>query len=424
MKLTRYCVLVALAVVATVALALAGALDVDTGMTGVLLATVAGADFKALEASIKGWADKVNGDVKRCTDQVRELRDQVIEVAQRHGTKHGGGLPEVGGSAGELGGFLSRSENLKRFLNGETPSCTIQVPSRSVFRNAITRTAPGVQDPLVVPERGRIVMPPELRLTIRALFESVPVSTGTIEVPSESAFTDGSAIQGADASPTGAGEGTLKGESTATFALSAQNIPTIAHFITASRQVLQDAPMLGRYLESRLLYYLALKEETQFLTGSGSGLNMRGINTAAAAFAGGATNQTALDTLCKAIDQLVTAGYNPNGIVLHPTDWTNIRTQKDTTNNYLLGHPAEAAPAAIWQLPVVVTPSQTLGRFTVVAAPQLGYIADRETATVRVSENVGDQFVRNLVTILCEERALLVIEDANAACYGLLSHTG
>ena len=58
----------------------------------------------------------------------------------------------------------------------------------------------------------------------------------------------------------------------------------------------------------------------------------------------------------------------------------------------------------------------------VLDAQRAGYIADREQATIRVSENVGDQFNRNLLTILCEERLALVIENPAALVYGVLAN--
>lgn len=59
-----------------------------------------------------------------------------------------------------------------------------------------------------------------------------------------------------------------------------------------------------------------------------------------------------------------------------------------------------------------------------VDARQAGYIADRESATIRISENVDSNFIRIMVVILAEERSLIVIERPTAIVYGDLSHAG
>ena len=357
----------------------------------------------------------LRGALERFSTRLTELEQQIAGGRARHA---------AAAPANELAHLLTQSEGMRALLKGASPSAAVEVPTHLIVKAAITHQAPGVADPLDQPARGSIVAAPEQRLTIRGLFSVLPTSSGAVEVVRENTFTNGAAIQGNDASPTGSGEGSLKAESHLTFTLEQMSVPTIAHFTVASRQILADAPRLQAHVNSRLLYGLALKEETEFLTGSGTGLSMSGLNTEASAYAYGVTNDTALDTLEKAINQLQIANYEPSGIILHPTDWSAIKRLKDSQGRYLLGDPAAMTLPSIWGLPVVPTPSQTAGKFTVLDARQVGYIADRETATVRISENVNDQFVRNLVTILAEERTLLVIERPTAIVYGNVSHAG
>jgi HK97 family phage major capsid protein len=380
-------------------------------------------DLNELNKAMKEAFARLGDRVKDIGTEQLEMRSQLLDLAQAGARMPIGSLPARGAS--ELTNILVNSEGLEAFLKGTSTKVSVEVPGRLLYRNAITSTAPGVNDPLRQPDRSRgIVVPPEQRLTIRGLFTQIPTGQGSIEVVQEASFSSNAAIQGNDASPTGSGEGARKAESQMTFTLSALNIPTIAHWIHASRQILSDAPRLQAHVEGRLLYGLALEEEEQMLTGTGAGLGMNGINNQATAFNGGVTNATALDTLARAINQLQLANCEPSGIVLHPNDWLAIKLLKDTQGRYLIGDPAAQTMPVLWGLPVVPTVSQTLGKFTVVDARQAGYVADRENATVRISENVNDDFVRNLVTLLAEERALIVIERPTAIVYGNLSHTG
>jgi HK97 family phage major capsid protein len=51
-------------------------------------------------------------------------------------------------------------------------------------------------------------------------------------------------------------------------------------------------------------------------------------------------------------------------------------------------------------------------------------IWDREDATVRISENVNDHFIRNMVAILAEERLALAVYRSAALVYGNMSYAG
>jgi len=66
----------------------------------------------------------------------------------------------------------------------------------------------------------------------------------------------------------------------------------------------------------------------------------------------------------------------------------------------------------------------TQGKFLVGAFNLAAQIWDREDATIRISENVNDHFIRNLVAILCEERLALTVYRAAALVYGNTSHAG
>src|SRR3546814_16994844 len=58
---------------------------------------------------------------------------------------------------------------------------------------------------------------------------------------------------------------------------SEEKIPTIAHFIKASKQILADVNSLRMTLSNRLLYGLELAIESQIITGQGTGANMSGL---------------------------------------------------------------------------------------------------------------------------------------------------
>src|SRR3546814_3383858 len=62
-------------------------------------------------------------------------------------------------------------------------------------------------------------------------------------------------------------------------------VTTIAHWVLATRQILDDVAMLQSYIDGRLRYGLAYAEELQLLNGDGTGTNLNGVYTQATTFA-------------------------------------------------------------------------------------------------------------------------------------------
>lgn len=392
---------------------------------GLLLANgPAGFDLKAIEAGLKGIAEKFGESQKAVAEQMAEFKDRLLAVEQDRARKPGG-QPAADGS-GEIIDLIMKSENLAAFGRKSIPTASIQIPHR-MFKAAImnpTVTTTGNINILAPADRPRgIVMPPMRRFVLRDILPSVPVASGTVEFAKESAYTNNAQIQGVGSSPAET-EGQIKGESGITFTLGTVTVPTIAHWIPASRQVLSDAPALQRYIDTRLLYGLKLEEEDEFLNGDGSSGHVNGLVSQATAFAHGVTNQTAIDTLGKAMLQLMASEYMPTGIILNPADWTGILQIKDQDDNYIMGSPASMAEPRLWGLPVATTNAMTAGKFLVLDGTRVGYIADREDAEIRISESHENFFVRNLVAILAEERSTVVVEQAGAMIYGNVSHAG
>src|SRR5215210_1263346 len=96
-----------------------------------------------------------------------------------------------------------------------------------------------------------------------------------------------------------------KPESNYLFELKDAPVRTIAHWTKASRQALDDAPMLQSVIDGELRFGLQLKEETQLLFGDGTGQNLFGIVPQATPYhtARNAAGDTAFDTITHAITQ-------------------------------------------------------------------------------------------------------------------------
>jgi HK97 family phage major capsid protein len=456
---------VSLALFAAVAgAAVLGLMD-PSAAAGLLLAdAVAVADLKKLEAAMKDAFDAMGVNLRKAQDaadkaleenkrlggtieaktneklleidkervkvqeQVVELRNQIIEVAQKMST-----VPQGGSGAEQKSLFeiISESDEYKAAAkNGKaTRMEPVVVGNFHRFAGpqaaAITNPNPLTNDqPLTPAQRvGGLIVPAEQRLYIRDLLPQARATSNLIEFASEASFTSAARPQGS-VSPVGHGEGEQKAESSMTFSLANAPVITIAHWIPASRQVLQDAAMLQGHITGRLIYGLKLEEEEELLTGNGSAGTLNGLNNQAAAFAGGVTNATILDTLLRALLQVSLSNYEASGFVLHPRDWYEAMLLKDTQGRYLFSDPQSMVAPRVWAKPVVASQTMTAGKFLAGAFNLGAQIWDKEDATVRVSENVDDHFIRNMVAILAEERLALTVYRSTAFVYGNTSHSG
>jgi len=354
----------------------------------------------------------------KLAENVKELRDRMQDLEQKGAHKPG----NDGGQVKSIGQLVAESEEFKFASTSKGARNMNPVNVGSSHKTAILN-ATGLNQPLVDEHRlAGIIMPAMRRLTIRQLLPQNRTTSNLIEFAKETLFTNNAGPQGGVTSPTVAGgEGEIKPESAITFELANTPVITLAHFVPASRQVLSDAPMLQGYIDGRLSYGLKLEEEDELLNGDGTAGQLTGLVSSATAFTGGATNQTALDTLLKAFLQISLQNMEASGVILHPTDWTNVMMLKDTTGRYLFADPQSMAAPRVWAKDVIATASQTQGQFLAGAFTLAAEIFDREDATVRVAEQHSDFFVRNMVAVLAEERLALAIYRAAAIVKGAIS---
>lgn len=249
-------------------------------------------------------------------------------------------------------------------------------------------------------------------MTVRDLITPGTMDTNALEYVKETGFTN-------NAAPVA--EGAKKPESTLKYDLVTTGPKVIAHFVKASRQILDDASQLASMIDGRLRYGLAFKEEGQLLNGDGTGQNLLGIIPQATAYSAPfdpAGTETGIDMIRLAMLQAALAEYPASGIVMHPADWARIELLKDTTGRYIIGNPQGVAQPTLWGQPVVATQAIAVDKFLVGAFKLGAQVFDRWLARVEVATENEDDFVKNMVTILAEERLALAVYRPEAFVYG------
>ncbi|MCK9515676.1 MAG: phage major capsid protein [Ottowia sp.] len=381
------------------------------------------ADLKKVGDDLKAYAEKAEKELKAHSQLSAETKAEVdklltaqSELQAAHKAmeqviakmQNGGGMP---GSAKSLGQMVVENEAITGFNASMRGAVAVKVGS---IHAAVTSGAGSAGD-LIQPHRvPGIIVPPNQRLFLRDLLNWGTTSSNSIEYVREAGFTN-------NAAPVAENPSNPKPESDLTFDLDTAPVITIAHYIRASKQVLADVAMLQSYIDGRLLYGLKVKEEAQLLKGSGLGLNLNGILTQATAYVNpgvAVQAETMIDRLRIALLQVELAEYSSDGIVLNPIDWTQIELTKTEDNAYLFATPRGLAAPGLWGRPVVSTQAMDAGEFLTGAFSLGAQGWDREDANITVSNQDRDNFVKNMVTILCEERVGLTVYRPEAFVAG------
>jgi HK97 family phage major capsid protein len=313
-----------------------------------------------------------------------------------------------------IGEQVLAADEMKAFLASRASRGRASVEVKAII-TSLTTDAMGSAGDLIVPDRlPGILAPGQRRLTVRDLLTPGRTSSTSVQYVKETGFTNAAATV---SETTGA----LKPQSDIKFDIATSSVTTIAHWVLATRQILDDAPMLQSYIDGRLRYGLALVEENQLLNGGGTGTDLNGIYTQAMAFTAPITIPapvTRIDVLRLAVLKSALAELPTTGAVLHPADWASIELLKETTGAYLIGNPQGALAPTLWSLPIVATQAISQGNFLTGAFRLGAQIFDRWDARVEVSTEDDQNFRKNLVTILAEERLALAVYRPEAFVKG------
>lgn len=379
---------------------------------------------KQLKEKTAGVSDSVKEEIvklnkeggKLISDQqliIKEQSDRLLNVEQKLASTLAGFAAGQGATLNRksLGEQFAESEEFKSFM-GTKNMPPMKGSSQVFFTKSITNL-PGSGGPGIFPEYLPTPIIPNFQpLTIRDLLGQGTTETNVINWVQENVFTDNAGYQGS--------EGSLKPQSDISYVLKTINVATIGHWIKASKQTLSDFKLLQTLINARLSFGLKLAEEREILFGDGNTNHLHGLVPQATAYntALNKAGDQMLDVIRHAMLQTTLSFYPATGVALSPTDWHNIEILKDGFHRYLFSNPAGTIPAMVWGLPVAQCFSFGGGEFLVGSFKLAVTLFDREQASILVSTEDQDNFVRNMVTILAEERLALGVSRPLAIVSG------
>jgi len=202
-------------------------------------------------------------------------------------------------------------------------------------------------------------------------------------------------------------EGAAKSQADFDLVVASANVKKVTAYIKVTKEMLDDVELMRSEIDQELTELINLKIDDQLLNGTGLTVNLTGITTNATAWAAGSfaldiPTPTKWDVLRTAINQVRVNLFEPNYIVMHPTDVTAMELSKDTTGQYVMPPFAALDGTIVSGIRVVANTGVTIDKFLVGDFSKSG-VRFKEGVTINVGYE-NDDFTKNLVTILAEAR--------------------
>jgi len=310
---------------------------------------------------------------------------------------------------------VKENESVQRLMRDKSGRAIINLEGKQVAelferKTTITSTAVGTITPGIIPGERISGIVPEAQqgLRVRDVLSSRPTTQPLIyfvKVNSPMAISSFMMQE----------ETVAKREMAVTFTVASEAVKTIAAWIPAAKQIMDDWDELEGFLRAQLPYYINLQEESQLLSGDGTGQNLNGLITQSTPFntalLSASAGWTKFDVLGRTIQQITAAKeLEPTFVVMHPNNWWDIRLTKDGFGRYIFGDPqSPLTNPNIFGLSVVSTTSISSGTFLVGSgSPAASEIRDRMAMQVEISTEHSDYFTRNMIAIRAEKRLALV----------------
>ena len=229
---------------------------------------------------------------------------------------------------------------------------------------------------------------------------------------------------GGEGAPTAVAAGAAKPQSDRDWVKTVVPITKIAHFYKVPEEYLADIAWMSAEISGVGVEELLALEDSLMLTASASSTQFAGLNqsfnstafSAPASLALAVNSANNYDVLVAAWTQLRNLKSNATGVLLHPSDYALMILTKDSQNNYVFGSPNQSIPnlfgAPIVPHTAVTSDKYFLGDFSKVT------VGVRSGLSVRVFDQDQDDAIKNLVTVIIEERISMAADRADRIIYG------
>lgn len=214
-------------------------------------------------------------------------------------------------------------------------------------------------------------------------------------------------------------EGATKPESAITWIERVASIEKIADSIPVTKEAWNDLSFIKGEIYNLLNLNINLKVDQQLWDGDGVSPNLKGIYTYASAYAGTTFNDSVnfanLSDLAAVIAADISSNknrkYQANTIVINPVDALRLKLIKTSEGVYINSPLAGLVPGLR-----VVESSQVDANTMLIGDFRYGTIYDLEGYNIEMGW-VNDQFIKNQMTILAEQRLMLLVRNVDVDAF-------
>jgi HK97 family phage major capsid protein len=193
----------------------------------------------------------------------------------------------------------------------------------------------------------------------------------------------------------------------------------IAAHVGLSWEATQDWSAFVSAVQTELTNKIIDTENRELLLGDGTTGHLDGLLTTTGILTHPVSGpDSPIDHIEEAISELRvgSALAEPDLAIFHPSTWSAIRRTKDTLDRYIVAaDPSKTEVNTVWGVNVLVTTQLTAGIGVLMDTSKFGRVHVREPIGVRVGF-ANDDFVKNIVRYVAEERIALAVERPAAVC--------
>lgn len=373
-------------------------------------------EMEALKVQMKKDAsDELESKIKELREEINASNVEQLKVLQSSLEQQGLALNKlINGEGKETNKSLyeileEKAAELKDAVSNRSASVKFTVDKTTVLTSAVADST------LAYREAG-IGLIQRARNVLRPLFKTGVVSAGqggTVRYIDEATNTNNAAMQT---------EGNAKAEGVIAWVEKSMPLQVVAEWVKASRQALTDFAFIESEIKNKLLRDLASKVEDEVWDGTGIAPELKGVYTYATEYVAAASGITDANIFDLAIAMkgniMDNTNYMPNIVIMNPGDVRKYaKAKKDGNNNYVLPYFVEYRNGAFWIDGMLVVESSQVTADTML-------VGDFDYATLYsmggVDITIGydsDDFTKNLVTILAEERLGLLVRSVDAGAF-------
>jgi HK97 family phage major capsid protein len=402
--------------------------------------------LSTLKSDIESRIDKANEQAKEAGNVAQEVKSEITNAINKWNETSKLTQDQVDGMATDLKkikegvmgsiqvnkSFAERIAEHKGFADYKARNTNttgnIEMKSAGIMTNGDSITD-GAVNGFIAPTRLNSIVPIKReQFNIRQLFSTIPMTGNIFAFPQETAV---------DGAPGMTEEGVAKPATDNDFELKEAPARKLAHHKRISEELLNDIPALAGFLQTYGVQELLKVEDTQLLAGGGTGQNLTGIalnaltdaNFSGTSFAtmrelANVADTTTWDCLIAILGLLAANKHTANTIVMNPADWyiaiASIGTDGHYINKNLVFDSMGAA--RFMGIPISLSTSVTQGTLYV-GDSNAAQIAQREGISVRLYDQDQDNAVKNLVTVVIEERLAFPIYYPTAFYVDTIANT-